>query len=282
MGENMEIIKDDSIRRESFFERRYALVCHGYENYSAEIRVTDAVRSFFREYTDIRYKNKCDHIAAYLFMQMDRDCLHLNGRYLQEVALEMTRAAHRSFLPAAYICLRGRFYRFMLIDENGCFYLDDGTYLGDDYESIAVSILTGEKEILPVRNDRLYKTLERRGWAPDRLIDTTAIEAEYTKRGFSFFEAARKFFEVIPTGAYEGWRSGSTDPPYLGCFADKCINDPYELRNKLGENLLNIGAAGAERLYISESGMFYAEDYPNEPFAVTDDMYLLMQWVLLH
>ena len=93
----------------------------------------------------------------------------------------MTRAAHRSFLPAAYICLRGRFYRFMLIDENGCFYLDDGTYPGDDYESIAVSILTG-----------------------------------------------------------------------------------------------------AERLYISESGMFYAENYPNEPFAVTDDMYLLMQWVLLH
>lgn len=91
----------------------------------------------------------------------------------------------------------------------------------------------------------------------ERRYADLCVRAENYSPQIPVFDAARRFF-------HDYFR----------------IKDPYELRNKIGEDLLNIGGTRNSFFYISESGMFYAETDVCEPFAVTDDIYLFMQWVL--
>lgn len=280
-GDKMEIKKDDSFRKLSFFESRYADLCTRAENYSAEIPEFDAAKRFFRDHFDIHYVYQSNSVWSCFLGSPDEAQIYFNGATIAEVTIQRMKEKNMQLFPVAYVKLRKGFVRYILINENSEFFLDDGTYLGADYEDVVARLLREEISIAPIRNDQVYTSLERRGWAADKKIDTADIEAEYTKRGFHFIPSAKRFFETIPCGKYTPWNEGQrSDPPYIGIDEERRIKDPYELRNKIGEDLLNIGGTRNEFYYISESGMFYAETDVSEPFAVTDDIYLFMQWVL--
>lgn len=277
----MKIKKDDSFRKLSIFERRYADLCVRAENYSPQIPVFDAARRFFHDYFDIHYVYQSNSVWSCFLSTPDEAQVYFNGESIGEVTVKRMKEKNKQLFPVAYVKLRNGFVRYILINENSEFFLDDGMYLGADFEDAAERLLTEEISIAPIRNDQVFASLERHGWAPDKKLDTAELEAEYSKRGFSFNPSAKRFFETIPCGTYKPWKeSAGSDPPYIGIHEHFSIKDPYELRNKIGEDLLNIGGTRNSFFYISESGMFYAETDVCEPFAVTDDIYLFMQWVL--
>jgi hypothetical protein len=218
----------------------------------------------------------------------DEAYLYLNGIRLEEVVRKLVKDNGIKYLPAALVYLKKAFFRFILINENGEFYLDDGTYLGTVYKKIVESILSGEKEVVPIRNERVFTSLERHGWNPDKIIDTAPIEDKYRELGFSVFPAAKKFFELIPIGKYRIWLPKSDDDCYIGFYPNKRMKDPKEIQNEIGEDLidedlLTIASKRDANFFISESGKFYAQyDFTREMFYVTDDLYLFIYYLLIN
>lgn len=223
----MNIIKDDSFRQNKNHKEFYNVFCQRAEKYSGGIRIFDAAEQFYRNYFGLVYSYDNNSIRC---ISIDYNSLniHLNGKRLDKIILSLINEHEMNFLPAAIISIKYVFKRTILINERGDFYLDDGTYLGSDYEKIVSDILTNKTEIAPMINRGIFTTLERHGFNADKIIDTAPYEDAFTKRGHKFFKAARKFFEVIPVGKYKRWKSGyANDFLYIGCFPERrIINNP--------------------------------------------------------
>ena len=268
----MSIIIDDQYRHNPRYEEHFNTFCEKIEKHFNDIPVFDAAMQFYKEYFFIKYFSNHNGVACGA-IEYDKAYRYLNGIRLEEAVRKLVKNNGIKYLPAACVYLKKAFFRFILINENGEFYLDDGTYLGTEYKKIVESILSGEEEVVPIRNDRIFTSLERHGWNPDKIIDIAPIEDKYRELGFSVFPAAKKFFEVIPTGKYKIWIPRSDDDCYIGFYPNKRMKDPKEYQNEIGENLLTIAAKREANFFISESGKFYAEyEYSREMFYVTDDL----------
>jgi len=283
----MSIIIDDQYRHKSRYEEFFDAFCKKLEKRFNDIPVFDAAMQFYKMYHLIKYSSNHNSVVCGPNVY-DEAYLYLNGIRLEEVVRKLVKDNGIKYLPAALVYLKKAFFRFILINENGEFYLDDGTYLGTVYKKIVESILSGEKEVVPIRNERVFTSLERHGWNPDKIIDTAPIEDKYRELGFSVFPAAKKFFEVIPTGKYRIWLSNSDDDCYIGFYPNKRMKDPKEIQNEIGEdlideNLLTIASKRDANFFISESGKFYAQyDFTREMFYVTDDLYLFIYYLLIN
>ena len=278
----MSIIIDDQYRHSARYEKHFNVFCERLEKHFNDIPVFDAAMQLYKEYHFIKYSNN-HNIVTCGTIEYDKAYRYLNGIRLEEAVRKLVKDNGIKYLPAAVVYLKKAFFRFILINENGEFYLDDGTYLGTDYEKIVESILNGEKEIVPILNDRIYTSLERHGWDPDKIIDTAPIEDKYRELGFSVFPAAKKFFELIPIGKYRIWNHASDDDCYVGFYPNKRMKDPKEFQNEIGENLLTIAAQREANFFISESGKFYAQyEFTREMFYVTDDLYLFIYYLLIN
>ena len=278
----MSIIIDDQYRHSPRYEKHFNVFCERLEKHFNDIPVFDAAMQLYKEYHFIKYSNN-HNIVTCGTIEYDKAYRYLNGIRLEEAVRKLVKENGIKYLPAAVVYLKKAFFRFILINENGEFYLDDGTYLGTDYEKIVESILNGEKEIVPILNDKIFTSLERHGWNPDKIIDTAPIEDKYRELGFSVFPTAKKFFEVIPIGKYRIWNHASDDDCYVGFYPNKRMKDPKEFQNEIGENLLTIAAQREENFFISESGKFYVQyDFINQMFYVTDDLYLFIYYLLIN
>ena len=278
----MSILIDDQYRHSPHYDEHFEAFCKRLEKHFKDIPIFDTAMQFYKEYHFIKYLNNHNGVTCGAF-EYDKSYRYLNGIRLEEVVRKFIKDSGIKYLPAACVYLKKAFFRFILINENGEFYLDDGTYLGTEYKKIVESILSGEKEVVPIRNDRIFTSLERHGWNPDKIIDTAPIEDKYRELGFSVFPAAKKFFEVIPTGKYRIWLSKSDDDCYVGFYPNKRMKDPKEYQNEIGENLLTIAAKREANFFISESGKFYAQyDFKNQMFYVTDDLYLFIYYLLIN
>jgi hypothetical protein len=278
----MSIIIDDQYRCHPRYEEFFDAFCERLEKHFSDIPVFDAAMQFYKEYFFIKYSSNHNSIKCGS-IEYDKAYRYLNGIRLEEAVRKLIKDNGIKYLPAAVVYLKKAFFRFILINENGEFYLDDGTYLGTNYEKIVESILNGEKEVLPILNDRIFTSLEKHGWAPDKIIDTAPIEEKYRELGFSFFPAAKKFFEVIPIGKYRIWIPKSDNDCYVGFYPNKRMKDPKEFLDEVGENLLTIAAKREANFFISESGKFYAQyDFTREMFYVTDDLYLFIYYLLIN
>ena len=278
----MSILIDDQYRHSPHYDEFFESFCKRLEKHFNDIPVFDAAMQLYKEYHFIKYSNN-HNIVTCGTIEYDKAYRYLNGIRLEEAVRKLVKDNGIKYLPAAVVYLKKAFFRFILINENGEFYLDDGTYLGTDYEKIVESILNGEKEIVPILNDRIYTSLERHGWDPDKIIDTAPIEDKYRELGFSVFPAAKKFFELIPIGKYRIWNHASDDDCYVGFYPNKRMKDPKEFQNEIGENLLTIAAQREANFFISESGKFYAQyEFTREMFYVTDDLYLFIYYLLIN
>ena len=278
----MSIIIDDQYRHHPRYEEYFDAFCEKSEKHFNDIPVFDAAMQFYKEYFLIKYSSDHNSVSC-AFIDYDDTNLHLKGICLEEAVRKLVKDNGIKYLPAAKVYLKKAFFRFILINENGEFYLDDGTYLGTDYEKIVESILNGEKEIVPILNDRIFTSLERHGWDPDKIIDTAPIEDKYRELGFSFFPAAKKFFEVIPTGKYKTWIPKSDDDCYVGFHPIKRMKDPKEFRDEIGEDLLTIASKREADFFISESGKFYVQyALHKQRIYVTDDLYLFIYYLLIN
>ena len=278
----MSIIIDDQYRHHPRYEEFFDAFCKRTEKHFNDIPIFDAAMQLYKEYYSIKYLSNHNGVACGP-IEFDRAYRYLNGIRLEEAVRKLIKDNGIKFLPAAAVYLKKAFFRFILINEKGEFYLDDGTYLGIDYEKIVESILNGEREIVPILNGRIFTSLERHGWNPDKIIDTAPIEDKYRELGFSVFPAAKEFFEVIPTGRYKIWIPKSDDACYVGFYPNKRMKDPKEFQNEIGEDLLTIASKREANFFISESGKFYAQyDFTREMFYVTDDLYLFIYYLLIN
>ena len=278
----MSIIIDDQYRHRPNYEEFFDSFCKRIEKHFNDIPVFDAAMQLYKEYHFIKYSNNHNIVTCGTF-EYDKAYRYLNGIRLEEAVRKLVKDNGIKYLPAAIVYLKKAFFRFILINENGEFYLDDGTYLGTEYEKIVESILSGEKEIVPILNDRIFTSLEKHGWAPDKIIDTAPIEEKYRELGFPFFPAAKKFFEVIPTGKYKTWIPKSDDDCYVGFHPIKRMKDPKEFRDEIGEDLLTIASKREADFFISESGKFYVEyALHRQRIYVTDDLYLFIYYLLIN
>ncbi len=278
----MSIIIDDQYRHHPRYEEFFDSLCKKTKKHYNDIPFFDAAMQLYKEYFFIKYTSNHNTVSC-AYTSWEDTNLHLNGMRLEKVVRKFIRDKGINFLPVAYIYLKKAFFRFILINENGEFYLDDGTYLGTDYEKIVESILSGEREILPILNDRIFTSLERHGWDPDKIIDTAPIEDKYRELGFPFFPAAKKFFEEIPTGKYRIWIPKSDDDCYVGFYPNKRMKDPKEFRDEIGEDLLTIASKREADFFISESGKFYVQyALHKQRIYVTDDLYLFIYYLLIN
>ena len=283
----MSILIDDQYRHSPHYDEHFEAFCEGLEKHFKDIPIFDTAMQFYKEYHFIKYLSNHNGVTCGT-IEYDKAYRYLNGIRLEEAVRKLVKDNGIKYLPAAVVYLKKAFFRFILINENGEFYLDDGTYLGTDYKKIVESILSGEKEVVPIRNERVFTSLERHGWNPDKIIDTAPIEDKYRELGFSVFPAAKKFFEVIPTGKYRIWLSNSDDDCYIGFYPNKRMKDPKEIQNEIGEDLidedlLTIASKRDANFFISESGKFYAQyDFTREMFYVTDDLYLFIYYLLIN
>lgn len=278
----MSILIDDQYRHSPHYDEHFEAFCKRLEKRFNDIPVFDAAMQFYKTYHFIKYSS--DHNSVVCGPNVyDEAYRYLNGIRLEEVVRKLVKDNGIKYLPAACVYLKKAFFRFILINENGEFYLDDGTYLGTEYKKIVESILSGEKEVVPIRNDRIFTSLERHGWNPDKIIDTAPIEDKYRELGFSFFPAAKKFFEVIPTGKYKIWIPRSDDDCYIGFYPNKRMKDPKEFRDEIGEDLLTIASKREADFFISESGKFYVQyALHKQRIYVTDDLYLFIYYLLIN
>ena len=278
----MSILIDDQYRHSPRYEKHFNVFCERLEKHFNDIPVFDAAMQFYKTYHFIEYSRNHNSVVCGRNLY-DEAYRYLNGIRLEEVVRKLVKDSGIKYLPAACVYLKKGFFRFILINENGEFYLDDGTYLGTEYKKIVESILSGEKEVVPIRNDRIFTSLERHGWNPDKIIDTAPIEDKYRELGFSFFPAAKKFFEVIPTGKYKIWVPRSDDDCYIGFYPNKRMKDPKEFRDEIGEDLLTIASKREADFFISESGKFYVQyAVHNQRIYVTDDLYLFIYYLLIN
>ena len=278
----MSILIDDQYRHSLHYDEFFEAFCKRLEKRFNDIPVFDAAMQFYKTYHFIKYSS--DHNSVVCGPNVyDEAYRYLNGIRLEEVVRKLVKDNGIKYLPAALVYLKKAFFRFILINENGEFYLDDGTYLGTVYKKIVESIFSGEKEVVPIRNERVFTSLERHGWNPDKIIDTAPIEDKYRELGFSFFPAAKKFFEVIPTGKYKIWVPRSDDDCYIGFYPNKRMKDPKEFRDEIGEDLLTIASKREADFFISESGKFYVQyALHKQRIYVTDDLYLFIYYLLIN
>ena len=278
----MSILIDDQYRHSPHYEEFFEAFCKRLEKRFNDIPVFDAAMQFYKTYHFIEYSRNHNSVVCGRNLY-DEAYRYLNGIRLEEVVRKLVKDSGIKYLPAACVHLKKGFFRFILINEKSEFYLDDGTYLGTEYKKIVESILSGEKEVVPIRNDRIFTSLERHGWNPDKIIDTAPIEDKYRELGFSFFPAAKKFFEVIPTGKYKIWVPRSDDDCYIGFYPNKRMKDPKEFRDEIGEDLLTIASKREADFFISESGKFYVQyAVHNQRIYVTDDLYLFIYYLLIN
>ncbi|WP_281085834.1 SUKH-3 domain-containing protein [Eubacterium ruminantium] len=278
----MSILIDDQYRHSPHYEEFFEAFCKRLEKHFNDIPVFDAAMQFYKTYHFIEYSRNHNSVVCGRNLY-DEAYRYLNGIRLEEVVRKLVKDSGIKYLPAACVHLKKGFFRFILINEKSEFYLDDGTYLGTEYKKIVESILSGEKEVVPIRNDRIFTSLERHGWNPDKIIDTAPIEDKYRELGFSFFPAAKKFFEVIPTGKYKIWVPRSDDDCYIGFYPNKRMKDPKEFRDEIGEDLLTIASKREADFFISESGKFYVQyAVHNQRIYVTDDLYLFIYYLLIN
>ena len=278
----MSILIDDQYRHSPHYDEFFESFCKRLEKHFNDIPVFDAAMQFYKTYHFIEYSRNHNSVVCGRNLY-DEAYRYLNGIRLEEVVRKLVKDSGIKYLPAACVYLKKGFFRFILINENGEFYLDDGTYLGTEYKKIVESILSGEEEVVPIRNDRIFTSLERHGWNPDKIIDTAPIEDKYRELGFSFFPAAKKFFEVIPTGKYKIWVPRSDDDCYIGFYPNKRMKDPKEFRDEIGEDLLTIASKREADFFISESGKFYVQyAVHNQRIYVTDDLYLFIYYLLIN
>ena len=283
----MSIIIDDQYRHSPRYDEHFEAFCEGLEKHFKDIPIFDTAMQFYKEYHFIKYLSNHNGVTCGT-IEYDKAYRYLNGIRLEEAVRKLVKDNGIKYLPAALVYLKKAFFRFILINENGEFYLDDGTYLGTVYKKIVESILSGEKEVVPIRNERVFTSLERHGWNPDKIIDTAPIEDKYRELGFSVFPAAKKFFEVIPTGKYRIWLSNSDDDCYIGFYPNKRMKDPKEIQNEIGEDLidedlLTIASKREANFFISESGKFYVQyAVHNQRIYVTDDLYLFIYYLLIN
>ena len=278
----MSILIDDQYRHSPHYDEFFESFCKRLEKHFNDIPVFDAAMQFYKTYHFIEYSRNHNSVVCGRNLY-DEAYRYLNGIRLEEVVRKLVKDSGIKYLPAACVHLKKGFFRFILINEKSEFYLDDGTYLGTEYKKIVESILSGEKEVVPIRNDRIFTSLERHGWNPDKIIDTAPIEDKYRELGFSFFPAAKKFFEVIPTGKYKIWVPRSDDDCYIGFYPNKRMKDPKEFRDEIGEDLLTIASKREADFFISESGKFYVQyAVHNQRIYVTDDLYLFIYYLLIN
>ena len=278
----MSILIDDQYRHSPHYDEFFEAFCKRLEKRFNDIPVFDAAMQFYKTYHFIEYSRNHNSVVCGRNLY-DEAYRYLNGIRLEEVVRKLVKDSGIKYLPAACVHLKKGFFRFILINEKSEFYLDDGTYLGTEYKKIVESILSGEKEVVPIRNDRIFTSLERHGWNPDKIIDTAPIEDKYRELGFSFFPAAKKFFEVIPTGKYKIWIPRSDDDCYIGFYPNKRMKDPKEFRDEIGEDLLTIASKREADFFISESGKFYVEyALHRQRIYVTDDLYLFIYYLLIN
>ena len=278
----MSILIDDQYRHSPHYDEFFEAFCKRLEKRFNDIPVFDAAMQFYKTYHFIEYSRNHNSVVCGRNLY-DEAYRYLNGIRLEEVVRKLVKDSGIKYLPAACVHLKKGFFRFILINEKSEFYLDDGTYLGTEYKKIVESILSGEKEVVPIRNDRIFTSLERHGWNPDKIIDTAPIEDKYRELGFSFFPAAKKFFEVIPTGKYKIWVPRSDDDCYIGFYPNKRMKDPKEFRDEIGEDLLTIASKREADFFISESGKFYVEyALHRQRIYVTDDLYLFIYYLLIN
>ena len=223
-------------------------------------------KNFFNQLKNKKYVIDLLVVSSLMY---NRQKIYLNGKEFSTICQELYATSNENIFPVIEIHTYTYLRRYILISESGKFYLDDKTYLGDNYSQIIENILCGNIDIPIMTCDKIFISLERHGWQKNKKQDIIHIKEKYKQFNRKMFPKAIAFFEEIPIGKYKHW------------FSDKGY-DEFQIRpintfhqNRIPENHLCIGSGVESLFYIGESGKFYIEHYKLYQFS---NVYEFLTW----
>lgn len=282
---------DDSLLKERCFERAYNCLIGRVQEFANNnnVQFFEAAKRFFSENYGYKYWCEIDVIFWFGYARMGEAKESLNGISLEQVMNRISSEQNEVCLPVAEVCLKTSYRRFIFLTETNRFFLDDGTYLGDNYLDIINKIFNHEIVIEPIRCDKIFDTLKRHGWSENKKQDISGIVEEYHEIGIELFPAAKAFYEIVPQGVYIDWfytHGTSFQSVIIGDIKSQLryLKEPQNYFKEIDEKLVKIcrlQGYSSYTIFLSESGKFYVDFYKNKMYYITDDIYLFVQWFLM-
>lgn len=218
------------------------------------IEIFPSVLNFYNKYCENCYKNEKYCIKRNSFGNYNKIKTILNNKTFHSLSIEISSMINEKVFPIVEIDIYCFLRRYIFISESCNFYLDNGQYLGKDYEKIVSNILLEIINIPIIISDKIFVTLQRHGWEKGKKQNISEVSQKYKKIGFQMFDKAVEFFEEIPTGRYKHWFSNKG---YNNIDIDAIGVSPITFYEIIGEEYLCIGKGVEVLLFIGKSGIFY-------------------------
>ncbi len=196
---------DDSLLKESFYEEAYSCLVDRVQKFANNnnVQFFEAARRFFSENYGYLYWREIDVVYWFTYARIGHTKVSLNGISLERVMNKISSEQNEACLPVAEICLKTAYRRFIYITESNRFFLDDGTYLGNNYLNIINRIFSNEIVVEPIRCNKIFDTLKRHGWGENKKQNITDIIEEYRECEIDVFPTVKTFYEIVPQGYYK-------------------------------------------------------------------------------
>lgn len=252
------------------------------------IQIFEAVERFYQENFGYQYGCEIDMIQCFCYLKLEQVKLNLNGLGIEEVMKRISSEQNEACLPVIEVCLKTSYRRFIFLTESNKFFLDNGVYLGNNYQNIINKIFNNEITVEPILCYKIFDTLARHGWSKNKNQNISDIVEEYHELGIELFPTTKSFFEIVPQGEYIDWfytHGNSHQRVIVGkpksrlCYLKNYLKDSEKYFNVVREKLVEIcqliGFA-SYHVYFSESGKFYVDFNSSEIHYITDDVYLFV------